>query len=87
MFDDFNDYLSEEALWQISEEVKPRGGKKKSEGEISWLVHWLIMISVDNDMQLFDWQIVIFNLMVDWQIKWYPISWLDRKWYSIIWLT
>jgi len=35
MFDDFNDYLSEEALWQISEEVKPRGGKKKSEGEIS----------------------------------------------------
>ncbi|MPC31946.1 Guanine nucleotide-releasing factor 2 [Portunus trituberculatus] len=25
----FDDYLNEEALWNISEEIKPRGGKKK----------------------------------------------------------
>ena len=29
MFDSFNNYLGEETLWQISEEIKPRGGKKK----------------------------------------------------------
>lgn len=33
MFDDFNDYLGEEALWQISQEIKPREGKKKAESE------------------------------------------------------
>ncbi|CAH1785884.1 unnamed protein product [Owenia fusiformis] len=27
-FNDFDDFLSEEALWQISESIKPRGGKK-----------------------------------------------------------
>jgi hypothetical protein len=27
-FNNFDDYLSEEALWQISESIKPRGGKK-----------------------------------------------------------
>ena len=34
MFDNFADYLGEEALWQISEEIKPRGGKKKVESEL-----------------------------------------------------
>ncbi|XP_062584214.1 rap guanine nucleotide exchange factor 1-like isoform X5 [Saccostrea cucullata] len=28
-FNDFDDYLSEESLWQISEKIKPRGGNKK----------------------------------------------------------
>ncbi|XP_064650315.1 guanine nucleotide-releasing factor 2-like isoform X3 [Lineus longissimus] len=27
-FNDFDDHLSEESLWQISESIKPRGGKK-----------------------------------------------------------
>lgn len=34
MFDNFMNYLGEEALWQISEEIKPRGGKKKVESEL-----------------------------------------------------
>ncbi|KAL4219471.1 Rap guanine nucleotide exchange factor 1 [Mactra antiquata] len=34
MFDNFNDYMGEEALWSISEEIKPRGGKKKVESEL-----------------------------------------------------
>ncbi|XP_054709037.1 LOW QUALITY PROTEIN: rap guanine nucleotide exchange factor 1-like [Uloborus diversus] len=29
-FNNFDDYLCEEAMWQISETIKPRGGKKKS---------------------------------------------------------
>ncbi|GFY74888.1 rap guanine nucleotide exchange factor 1 [Trichonephila inaurata madagascariensis] len=28
-FNNFDDYLCEEAMWQISETIKPRGGKKK----------------------------------------------------------
>ncbi|XP_048777777.2 rap guanine nucleotide exchange factor 1-like isoform X4 [Ostrea edulis] len=28
-FNNFDDYLSEESLWQISEKIKPRGGNKK----------------------------------------------------------
>lgn len=28
-FNNFDDYLCEEAMWQISESIKPRGGKKK----------------------------------------------------------
>ncbi|XP_068248413.1 rap guanine nucleotide exchange factor 1 isoform X3 [Palaemon carinicauda] len=28
-FNNFDDYLNEEALWHISESIKPRGGKKK----------------------------------------------------------
>ncbi|KAK3601026.1 hypothetical protein CHS0354_008138 [Potamilus streckersoni] len=33
MFNYFDDYLSEEVLWQISEKIKPRGGKKKADGD------------------------------------------------------
>ncbi|XP_062528472.1 guanine nucleotide-releasing factor 2 isoform X11 [Bombyx mori] len=29
MFNDFDDVLSEEAMWQVSESIKPRGGKTK----------------------------------------------------------
>ncbi|XP_070581688.1 rap guanine nucleotide exchange factor 1-like isoform X2 [Ptychodera flava] len=28
-FNDFNDFLHEEAMWQLSEKIKPRGGKQK----------------------------------------------------------
>ena len=34
MFDNFTDYLGEEALWQISEDIKPRGGRKKTESDL-----------------------------------------------------
>lgn len=27
-FNNFSDFLCEEAMWQISESIKPRGGKK-----------------------------------------------------------
>lgn len=27
-FDNFDDYFDEDAMWQISEKIKPRGGKK-----------------------------------------------------------
>ncbi len=30
-FNNFDDHLSEESLWQISEAIRPRGGKKKHE--------------------------------------------------------
>lgn len=29
-FGNFEDYLDEDAMWQISETIKPRGGKKSS---------------------------------------------------------
>ena len=34
MFDNFTDYLGEEALWQISEDIKPRGGRRKTETDL-----------------------------------------------------
>ncbi|XP_052230046.1 rap guanine nucleotide exchange factor 1-like isoform X2 [Dreissena polymorpha] len=34
MFDSFSDYMGEEVLWQISEEIKPRGGRKKVDTEL-----------------------------------------------------
>lgn len=33
-FNNFDNYLCEEAMWQISETIKPRGGKKKSTDQI-----------------------------------------------------
>lgn len=30
MFNDFDDVLSEEAMWQVSESIKPRGGRAKT---------------------------------------------------------
>jgi Rap guanine nucleotide exchange factor 1 len=27
-FDNFDDYFDEDAMWHISEKIKPRGGKK-----------------------------------------------------------
>lgn len=30
MFNDFDDVLSEEAMWQVSETIKPRGGRGKA---------------------------------------------------------
>lgn len=28
-FDNFENYLDEDAMWQISENIKPRGGRKQ----------------------------------------------------------
>ncbi|CAH2100032.1 unnamed protein product [Euphydryas editha] len=30
MFNEFDDVLSEETMWQISEEIKPRGGRSRN---------------------------------------------------------
>lgn len=30
MFNEFDDVLSEEAMWQVSESIKPRGGRARA---------------------------------------------------------
>lgn len=30
MFNEFDDVLSEEAMWQVSESIKPRGGRTRA---------------------------------------------------------
>lgn len=53
MFDEFNSHLTEEALWQISEEIKPRGGKKKAESETGWNIQVYKFIGQNNVIQYF----------------------------------